>query len=75
MLCEMDVACPEVEFIRKQIDKVRVAIHNHPKSNFADLEFQKKRCLDSLDTLDNLLCVPANVEILRLLLNKYYSLL
>lgn len=61
---------PEVEFIHKQINKVREAIHNLPDSSCDDLELRKKNCLDSLDTLDGLLCVPANVDLLRLLLNK-----
>ena len=71
----MDTTYPKVDLIHKQIDKVREAIHNLPDFNCDDLELQKKRCLDSLDTLDRLLCIPANVEILRLLLNKYYPLL
>ena len=71
MLCKNNAVCPEVEFIHKQLDKVREAIHNLPHSNCDDLELQKKSCLDSLDTLDRLLYVPTNVELLRLLLNKY----
>lgn len=70
MLCENNAVCTEVEFIHNQLDKTREAIHNLPKFDY-ELELQKKCCLESLDTLDRLLCVPANVELLRLLLNKY----
>lgn len=59
----------EVKFIHRQIEQVREALYNFP--DCADIENAKKFCLDNLDTLDQLLCIPANVNLLSLLLSQY----